>query len=361
MQGLKHKKIIFITPKESEFVKGGIASWTSKLLKYGLPEGYSFRVIDSSVSLERGIFNLTQYNFFLESSRALKILFYLFYQLLIFRPKVLHLNSSISKYGIFRDLLCLVLAKSFGLETFVHFRGNLPQPWQKDNTLSAKTLDRLIQVADGVIAINNPSILFLEELVESNKIFKLESFIENDIFIKKREYKKENQDLKVLFIGAFVEEKGANEILTLADIFPNLSFNLVGQISENYQNQISNKINIKSNGIVSRIKILEFLDENDIFLFPSHSEGFPNVVLEAMSRGLPIIASNVGAIPEMIIDQKGGYLSDIEDIESLKISLDKLLSNNVAREEMGKFNYYRARELYTYDVIIKKMIKIYET
>ena len=80
-----------------------------------------------------------------------------------------------------------------------------------------------------------------------------------------------------------------------------------------------------------------------------------------MSKGLPVIASNVGAIPEMIIDQKGGYLSDIKDTESLKISLDKLLINPMAREEMGIFNYRRARELFTYDVIIKKMIKIYQT
>ena len=357
---LNDKNILFISPRESKQHKGGISSWTAKLLNNGLPDGYSFKVIDSSVSSNRGIFNLTEYNHTSEILRSLKIIILLIFQIFLFRPKILHVNSSISKYGVFRDLLCVFIAKCFCLTTFVHFRGNLPQVWQISSIFSYKVLDLLINTSNKVLAINDSSYSYLKRKVPEEKIYKLESFIEEDAFERAHFHLKKNKVLNVLFTGAFIEQKGANEILALAKSFPEVVFNLAGQIPQEYQNDILKNANIFPKGVISREEIFELLDNNDIFLFPSHSEGFPNAVLEAMARGLPVIASNVGAIPEMIVDGEGGYLSDIKDINSYSESLKRLAKNLELREKMGKFNYLRARKHYSYDFIVKKMLKIYQ-
>lgn len=356
----KSKKIVFITPKETKFVRGGIASWTTKLSQNGLPKDYSFKIIDSSVIFKRGIFNLTKYNILFEFIRTTSIICKLFFQIMIFQPKNLHINSSISEYGVLRDLICLIISRIFGLKVFVHFRGNLPQVWQSKRPLLNKVLDKLIILSNGVIAINNPSLSYLKQRVEVNKIHKVESFIEENAFAAPLKNSNRIEDCQILFIGAFIEEKGAEEIIALAKHFSKQIFHVVGQISEKHKKIISQQRNIIMQGILSRNEIFDLLNESDIFLFPSHTEGFPNVILEAMSRGLPVIASNVGAIPEMIIEGKGGYLSKVNDMENFIYSLARLINNPKERKKMGNYNYQLAKRLFTYDVIIKKLLKIYQ-
>jgi len=356
----RDKKILFITPIESEFVKGGIASWTSKLQKNKLPDDYSFKIIDSAVLFKRGIFNFTEYNLIKEAFRTIQILVKLIYEIIVFRPKVLHLNSSISRYGVLRDLMCILVGKTFRLRSLIHFRGNLPQEWQKGSSFFSMILDTLISLSDGVIAINSSSLSFLKIRKEDNCIFKVESFIEDEVFEKSRNHSSIVENIQIIFIGAFVKEKGAEEILCLSNFFPDVTFNLVGQLSQEYKEIISSKNNIKSRGILSRNLVLDLLLECDILLFPSHSEGFPNVVLESMSLGIPVVASNVGAIPEMIVDKKGGYLSGIGEIQLMKSALEILIQSPEKRKEMGSFNRLRAKELYSYETVVNKLIKIYQ-
>jgi glycosyltransferase involved in cell wall biosynthesis len=73
-----------------------------------------------------------------------------------------------------------------------------------------------------------------------------------------------------------------------------------------------------------------------IFAFTSSSEGFPNVVGEAMSAGLPIIAYDCVAGPsDMIEDEKNGYLVELFDDETFKKKLKNLMQNDTLRKKMG--------------------------
>ena len=361
MNILKKNRVIFVTPRENKDVKGGIASWTTKLENQRLPEGYQFKIVDSSVMFGRGIFNFTNYNFFYESIRTLRILISIVLIIISFRAKILHINSSISKYGILRDFTCLMIGKFFGLKTFVHFRGNLPQEWQKNSKVSKRILDMLIKLSHGSIAINLPSKAFLDKRKITNNSFKLESFIEQSDIVNVREYSQTTDRMNIIFIGAFIKEKGAEEMIALSKDFPDINFNIAGQVAQKYEDIISSSNNFFNHGILDRVEVLNALKENDVLIFPSHSEGFPNVVLEAMSQGLPVIASNVGAIPEMIIQDKGGCLSNVGDVQAYKEDIQKLLLSPSMREEMGKYNLNRAHEHFTYEVVIRKMIRIYET
>ena len=94
---------------------------------------------------------------------------------------------------------------------------------------------------------------------------------------------------------------------------------------------------------------------SDIFVLPSFSEGAANVVLEASSSGLPVIASRVGEIPNIISDYKSGILIHPGNVKDLVDALKYLLENPIEAKEMG----LRGRQIiiknYTWDAICRKI------
>ena len=125
---------------------------------------------------------------------------------------------------------------------------------------------------------------------------------------------KTNQNLKFLFVGRNERRKGINEIneaIELA-IKNNLDaeFHFVGPVEKRFITTRSN-IPIFYHGIIIDEKEKkEIYDSCDVLLCPSHSEGMPNVILEAMSRGLAIVATNVGAIGLLVSENNGALLKE---------------------------------------------------
>lgn len=88
-------------------------------------------------------------------------------------------------------------------------------------------------------------------------------------------------------------------------------------------------------GQMKHEEIPDWLNAADIFVLPTYAEGLPNVVLEAMSCRLPIVATKVGGIPEVVADGNSGILIEPMNINQLVTAIDQLLSSNYLRENMG--------------------------
>jgi glycogen synthase len=78
------------------------------------------------------------------------------------------------------------------------------------------------------------------------------------------------------------------------------------------------------------------LSAADIHVSASHHEGFPNNILEAMSAGLPVVATAVGGVPEQIIDGETGILVPPRDHAALASAIDALAADVAARQAMGR-------------------------
>jgi glycosyltransferase involved in cell wall biosynthesis len=116
---------------------------------------------------------------------------------------------------------------------------------------------------------------------------------------------------------------------------------------------------VKFLGDVSDDVLPQVYSNADIFVLPSlHAESFGLVLLEAMASGLPIVATNVGGIPEILEDGKEGFLTKPDDKEIAE-ALAKLLGNKTMREEMGKNGRKKATEKYEWKVVGEKIEETY--
>ncbi len=98
----------------------------------------------------------------------------------------------------------------------------------------------------------------------------------------------------------------------------------------------------------------------DVLLVPSLWEGFGLVLLEAMSRRLPVVASRVSAIPEILLDGETGLLFDARDVDGLTKALARLLSDRALRKHMGLLGAARLEEHFSAERMVEGVIAVYE-
>ena len=102
-----------------------------------------------------------------------------------------------------------------------------------------------------------------------------------------------------------------------------------------------------------------FMNSFDVFVLPSLTEGTPNVIVEAMAHGKPIIASAVGGVPDLVTDDVG-ILAPADDCDALSEAMVKLAVNSELRQRMGIAARQRYEKLFTPEAVIPVLEHIYE-
>ena len=97
-----------------------------------------------------------------------------------------------------------------------------------------------------------------------------------------------------------------------------------------------------------------FWREAALFALSSVYEGLPNVVLEAMAAGLPVVATRVGGVPEAVVPGETGLLVPPRKVEALAAALDHLLSHPEAAAALGKAGRRRARQYFSFSAMVQR-------
>jgi N-acetyl-alpha-D-glucosaminyl L-malate synthase BshA len=106
--------------------------------------------------------------------------------------------------------------------------------------------------------------------------------------------------------------------------------------------------------------IVDYLCASDVLLLPSEQESFGLAALEAMAVQVPVIASRVGGLPEVVDDGETGFLSPVGDVDKMADDAVRLLSDKKLRREMGKQARVSATSRYSTDKIIPQYIEFYK-
>jgi glycosyltransferase involved in cell wall biosynthesis len=134
--------------------------------------------------------------------------------------------------------------------------------------------------------------------------------------------------IRVGFIGRHDRQKGVDILLDVIRRFPfpHLQFEIIGAsvLQNGHSGTGGTPANVSFHGWMSRAKTLDILNSFDAVVMPSRWDAAPIVAIEAMRAGVPVIASNRGALPEIIQHGVGGYIFDLEDPVALGATLQAL-------------------------------------
>lgn len=145
---------------------------------------------------------------------------------------------------------------------------------------------------------------------------------------------------KLYFIGNLIESKGVFELLQFfkkaKQINPKSSLTIIGcgpdhgrMIEYVESNGLSEDIEFL--GYVSNEKLPSLINSLDVFVFPSHNEGLPNVVVESVLCGRPVIATNVGGTVEIAEDNNAFYLIPSKNVEGIILAYQELITQDLIK------------------------------
>ncbi|AZF20409.1 MULTISPECIES: glycosyltransferase family 4 protein [unclassified Pseudomonas] len=102
------------------------------------------------------------------------------------------------------------------------------------------------------------------------------------------------------------------------------------------------------------------LSRSDVFVLISDWEGLPLTILEAMRTGLPVIASNVGGVSELVANGENGFVVERGDQKGLMDALTQLINSPELRKKQGLLGQHIYRTNFTFDIMLDKILKIYQ-
>lgn len=174
-------------------------------------------------------------------------------------------------------------------------------------------------------------------------------------------------DTIITFSGRFIRRKGIDYLLEswkdVSNKFPNAKLVLLGDGPLLPEIKKMSRVlgidgSVDFRGHVDLVA--DFLNISDVFVLPSLQEGMPNSLLEAMSCGLPVIASKIGGVVDVVEDGKSGILFEPGDASGLTSAVISLLNNSGLRRKLGAEARKRIVEGFSIDVIAEKYIRLYK-
>lgn len=344
-------KILLITVK-SKISHGGIAVWTDGFLDGCKKKGIDADIVNTEVVGKR-LQNLTSgRNLFDEYRRTKRIFNDLKKALKDNTYSAIHLNTSCGTMGLLRDCILAAYIKKKGIPLVTHYHCDIPYWIRKKHSKTA--LKKLASLSDKNIVLCENSRKYLEKEfgIESHII---PNFVDDSLIISNPKVINEKLN-KVAFVGRVSKAKGAYEIYELADRFPDITFELIGEVSEEFS-ALPKPKNVVLVGPMPHDELIRRIDLADLFIFPSHSEGFSLALTEAMARGIPCIATDVGANADMMSDGCGCVVK-IGDVDSMEKSINKFMTYK-KREEISRNAVDRVKNSYIVSGVVNEFERTY--
>jgi teichuronic acid biosynthesis glycosyltransferase TuaC len=243
------------------------------------------------------------------------------------------------------------LAKRWNVPLVISALGTIERKVAYEKSQTSKQIIKAMNFADRILSVSEDLRLHIINLgINKNKVIVVPNGVDTEKF---KPLAKENvRNLLnlpvdkniVLFVGALRTIKGVDYLIEAAKNFVNANTELylVGR-DDGLKKKLVKMAQelkipdfVKFVGPVNHDDIPLWISASDILVLPSLSEGRPNVVLEALACEVPVVATDVGGIPELMINGETGYLVPAKDSLELSKKVNKLLEDVSLREKMGK-------------------------
>jgi len=280
------------------------------------------------------------------------------------------IDTIITQSPLVEGFVGSILKKIFKKELIVEIHGDwIEGPFlskkRRLEFLERKLIPMLAKIsfeqADKIRGVADYLIEKAKKVVPGKKYFLFPTFTDLDLFLKEQNTR---LGAFIVFAGQLEKVKGTNILVkAFANIerdFPDFNLVIIGEGANKESlefkiNDLGLKDRVKFKGKLSLEQTKDIMKRCYCLVLPSLSEGLPRVLIEAMALGKPIIASNVGGIPELIKDNENGFLFEKGNSNELAEKLKILLNDRNLAIKMGQ----KGREFVQVNFSNEKYIKNY--
>lgn len=157
---------------------------------------------------------------------------------------------------------------------------------------------------------------------------------------------------KVVYVGRLIKNKGVADLLLAMKQLPGIEVLIVGDGPDRKRLEaLAEGMPVTFVGQVTPSEVVDYLQQARMLVLPSHlGDGLPNVILEAMACGVPVVTTYTAGMPDLVRHKETGFLFEPGDIQQMVSHIDRLLNDDGLWQYMGKCSLEVVRS-YSWDVI----------
>lgn len=280
--------------------------------------------------------------------------------LLVQRPALVYLALAQNTLAVLRDATFILPALMLRRRVVIHLHAGGFRAYYENTSAPMQSLLRyMLSRAARVIVLGNALRGSVAGLIDERRIAVLPNGI-TDPFASVPERTQRGGAVRVLFLGNLMREKGVFEVIEAVQVLraqgTDIELDIAGGNADDHQRAELERAlaplgtAVRMHGVVAGEQKHALLAAADIFAFPSwySNEAHPYVVLEAMSAGLPVVATARAALRETVIDGETGMLVPERDVSALADALRALAADPATRARMGTAARRRFEEEYSF-------------
>lgn len=335
--------------------RGGIASVCAEYERSGLMQRLGVRYLDSFVSAGKVA----------KLRVALQALLQFVGLLLVGRVDLLHVHMATGA-STWRKLLFCFLALAFRVPYVVHLHsGKFPEFFaERCGTLSRGLIRHVLQRSAWIFVLSNERVQWLEHQgLRRDRTSVLPNMVETQATAAYAD-----QSIGLLFLGRLEEAKGLSTLLNAFALVyahnPAVRLLLGGEGDQSRYGAHARQL-----GIADAVQFLGWVDapmkrglmeQSAAFVLPSLYEGLPMGLLEAMSYGVPCVATPVGGVPDIIKDGVNGLLVPLGDSVALADALLRLLESPALRAQLSEAGRATVSRAYCLSAVEAQLRQVYD-
>lgn len=278
---------------------------------------------------------------------------------------ILHIASSAS-ISLLKDLWMMRIAHHRGIKCVLHLHfGRIPELAERKGW-EWQLLKRAIRMADRCVVLDNRSYTILR-----NMGFRNVALLANPLSPRVNEIIQRHGDVprvinRLLFVGHCIPTKGIYELVEAAKRVKGIELRVIGPIHNDIKSELeriannASWLNIK--GQCDFESVIHEMLECGVFVLPTYTEGFPNVIIESMACGCPIVTTPVGAIPEMLAlntERACGRCVAVRDVDALTKAIEEFIVEPTVANEYGLRAKRRVAAEYSIESVWRELCQIW--
>lgn len=295
----------------------------------------------------------------------LRALVGVFLELACGRVAAFHIHSA-SRGSFWRKSIFCVLARAFRVPYIFHLHsGEFPVFYTREcSTLAKAWVRKTLRGAAAVLVLTERwRLAVLEIEPQANPVV-----LGNPVAVPGELPPLRGEVREVLFLGRLREKKGVFDLVRAMPLilaaYPEVRFVLAGDGELDSVRMLARGLKVEHAvhlpGWIDGAEKSEALGRADIFILPSYFEGQPVGVLEAMATGVPVVATTVGGIPDVVNNEINGLLVKPGDEHAIAEAIVRLAGNMALRAELRKAAYRFVAANYGDAKVVAKLMVLYE-